>query len=239
MNNNKGLLYVCFVDIKKAVNSVDHKLLLQQPVTYGIKGNFLRVISSLYDKVKSCVRGNHSLTNMFPCNRGVRQGCLLSPVLFALYLNDLNRHIKASSQGLLVDDIPVHSLLYADDLVLIAKDRKDLQSQLDALHKFSNSLKMEVNMDKTKVMLIQKQKSRAKSKKNKTWKIGDKEIKECVSYKYLGVTIKSNGSFSIHIDIIKEKAHKAYFSLISKSKEWGGSSHVFFFIYLTIPLLLF
>ena len=96
-------------------------------------------------------------------------------------------------------------------------------------------------MDKTKVTLIQKQKSRAKSKKNKTWKIGDKEIKECVSYKYLGVTIKSNGSFSIHIDIIKEKAHKAYFSLISKSKEWGGgvSSHVFFFVYLTIPLLLF
>ena len=221
-NNNKGPLYVCFVDFKKAFDSVDHKLLLQQLVTYGIKGNFLRVISSLYDKVKSCVRGNHSLTNIFPCNRGVRQGCLLSPVLFALYLNDLNRHIKASSQGVLVDDIPVHSLLYADDLVLIAKDRIDLQSQLDALHKFSNSLKMEVNMDKTKVMLIQKQKSRAKSKKNKTWKIGDKEIKECVSYKYLGVTIKSNGSFSIHIDIIKEKAHKAYFSLISKSKEWGG-----------------
>ena len=65
----------------------------------------------------------------------------------------------------MVGDLPVHSLLYADDLVLIARDRRDLQSQLDALDKFSKSLKMEVNMDKTKVMLIQKQKSRAKSKK--------------------------------------------------------------------------
>ena len=101
---------------------------------------------------------------------------------------------------------------------------------------------MKVNMDKTKVMLIQKQKSRAKSKKNKAWKIGDKESKECVSYKYLGVTIKWNGSFSLHIDTITGKAHKAYLSLISNSKEWGGggvSSHVFFFIYLTIRLLLF
>ena len=220
--NNKGPLYVCFVDFKKAFDSVDHKLLLQQLVTYGIKGNFLKVISSLYDKVKSCVRGNDNLTDIFPCNRGVRQGCLLSPVLFALYLNDLNRHLKVSSQGVLVDDVPVHSLLYADDLVLIAKDRKDLQSQLDALDKFSKSLKMEVNMDKTKVMLIQKQKSRAKSKKNKPWKIGDIEVKECVSYKYLGVILKSNGSFSEHIDKIKEKAQKSYFSLISKSKEWGG-----------------
>ena len=59
-------------------------------------------------------------------------------------------------------------------------------------------------------------------KKNKPWKIGDKEVKECVSYKYLGVILKSNGSFSEHIDKIKEKAQKSYFSLISKSKEWGG-----------------
>ena len=97
--NNKGPLYVCFVDFKKAFDSVDHRLLLQQLVTYGIKGNFLKVIKSLYDQVKSCVRGNDSLTDIFPYNRGVRQGCLLSPVLFALYLNDLNRQIKESSQG--------------------------------------------------------------------------------------------------------------------------------------------
>ena len=240
--NNKGPLYVCFVDFKKAFDSVDHKLLLQQLVTYGIRGNFLKVISSLYDKVKSCVRGNDSLTDIFPCNRGVRQGCLLSPVLFALYLNDLNRYIQASSQGVMLNDIPVHSLLYADDLVLIARDREDLQSQLNALDKFSKSPKMEVNMDKTKVMLIQKQKSRAKSKNNKTWMVGDKAIKECVSYKYLGVTLKSNGSFSEHIDKIKERAHKAYFALIAKSKEWGGFQPrliLYLFDHTIVPILTY
>ena len=50
-------------------------------------------------------------------------------------------------------------------------------------------------MNKTKVMLFQKQISRAKSKKNRSWRIGDKEVKECVAYKYVAVTIKSNGSF--------------------------------------------
>ena len=74
-------------------------------------------------------------------------------------------------------------------------------------------------MGKTKVMLIQKQKSGAKTKKNKPWKIGEEEVEECISYKYLGVTIKSNGSFSEHVDEIKKRANKAYFSLISKSKE--------------------
>ena len=71
-------------------------------------------------------------------------------------------------------------------------------------------------------MLIQKQKSRAKSKKNNPWKIGKKGVQECFSYKYLGVALKLNGPFSEHINKIKEKANKAYFSLISKSKEWGG-----------------
>ena len=217
---------------------MDHKLLLQQLVTYGIRGNFLNVISSLYHKVKSCVRGNNRLTDIFPCNRGVWQGCLLSPVLFALYLNDLNRYIKASSQGVMLNDIPVHSLLYADDLVLIVRDREDLHSQLNALDKFSKSLKMEVNMDKTKVMLIQKQKSRAKSKNNKTWMVGDKAIKECVSY--LGATLKSNSSFSEHIDKIEERAHKAYFTLIAKSKEWGGfQPHLFLYLFdhTIVPIL--
>ena len=223
---------------KKAFHSVDHKLLLQQLVTYGIKSNFLKVIKSLYDQVKSCVRGNDSLTDIFPSNRGVRQGCLLSPVLFDLYLNDLNRQIKESSQGILVDDISIHSLLYADHLV--SKNRKDLQSQLDTSDKFSKSLKMEVNLDKTKVMLIQKQKSRAKSKRNKSRKIGDKELKEFTSHKYLGVTLKSNGSFSEHIDKIKEKALKSYFSIISRSKEWGGCqprSFLYLFDHSIAPIL--
>ena len=131
---------------------MDHKLLLQQLVTYGIKGNFLNVIKSLYNQVKLCVRGNDSLTDIFPSSRGVRQGCLLSPVLFALYLNDLNCQIKESSQGVMLDDISIHSLLYADDLVLLAKNRKDLQSQLDTYDTFSKSLKMEVNLDKTTVI---------------------------------------------------------------------------------------
>ena len=120
----------------------------------------------------------------------------------------------------MVDYLPVHSLLYADDLVLIARDRKDLQSQLDILDKFSISLKIKVNMGKTKVMLIHKPKSRAKSKKNKPWKIGDKEDEECISYEYLGVAIKSNGSFSEHVDKLKREQTRPIFSLFLKVKNW-------------------
>ena len=92
--NKKGALYLCFVDFRKVFDSVDHKELLHKLATYGIKGNFLKIISSLYTKVKSCVRGADGLTNLFPCSRGVRQGCLLSSLLFALFLNDLNSYVS-------------------------------------------------------------------------------------------------------------------------------------------------
>ena len=54
--------------------------------------------------------------------------------------------------------------------------------------------------------------------KKKAWKIDVKEVKECVTYKYFGIMLKSNSSFSEHIFRIKEKAHKAFFPLIAKRK---------------------
>ena len=221
---NKGTLYLCFVDFKKAFDSINHKELLDKLVSFGINGDYLRIISSLYSKVKSCVRGADGLTDLFSCSRGVRQGCLLSPLLFALYLNDLDNCIRESSTGVAVGNERIHTLLYADDLVLMAKDPVDLQSQLDALAKFAGSIEMEMNMDKTKIMILRnkKRKSRAKSCNQPKWFLGKKQIKECESYKYLGVTIKSNGSFSEHVDKVREKAQKSYFSLLAKSREWGG-----------------
>ena len=133
-----------------------------------------------------------------------------------------------------IRDSIIHTLLYADDLVLIARNKGDLQSQLNALYDFITSVKMEVNMDKTKIMILRnnKRKSRSKLKNHPIWYLGGKPVKECESYKYLGVTLKSNGTFVEHVEKIKEKAQKSYFALLAKSKEWGGIStkNVFVFI---------
>ena len=220
----KNPLYLCFVDFSKAFDSIDHRDLLCKLFKYGIHGNFLSIISSLYSKVKSCVRGNDDLTDLFSCSRGVRQGCLLSPLLFALFLNDLNTKIREASLGVNVGTETINTLLYADDLILLAENKKDMQLQLDELDKYVKSVKMKVNLDKTKIMVLRKnkRKSRGKSENKTIWKLGDKEIQECEKYKYLGVNIKSNGSFSEHIEMIKDKAQKSYFSLLAKSREWGG-----------------
>ena len=101
---SKKTLYLCFVDFKKAFDSVDFKNLIDTLLSYGINGKVLDVIYSLYAKVKSCVRGQNSLTYLFSCHCGVMQGCLLSPLLFTLFLNDLDSKINDVSTGVRLVD---------------------------------------------------------------------------------------------------------------------------------------
>ena len=218
------------MDFKKAFYSVDYKNLIDTLLSYGINGKVLGVVKSLYAKVESCVRGQDSLTNLFSCHRGVRQGCLLNPLLFTLSLNDFDSKINDMSTGDRLGDRNICTLLYADDLVLLANSADDLQSQLNGLNQFCMSIKMEANTSKTKIMVVKKNKK--KSKACEIWKFGDKEIKECNEYKYLGVTFESNGSCSAHVDIIKQKAQKSYFALLSKSNEWDGfNPRLFLFLF--------
>ncbi len=83
-------------------------------------------------------------------------------------------------------------------------------------------------------------KDKRKSNKTSNWHPGSKEIKECNFYKYLGVIIKFNGSFSEHVNIIEEKAGKAYFTLINKCREFDGlqpSLFLYLFDQTIVPIL--
>ena len=151
----------------------------------------------MYSKVKSCVRSGEGLTNLFLYKRWVRQGCLLSPLLSAPFRNDLNNVLLDSSEGILLWDTRVCAMLYADDLILLAETREDLQPQMNQSGIYAKNLRMEINEKKTKVLLF------TKGRKNKRlpqkWQIGDKMIEEAKSYKHLGITVKDNGLFNEHI----------------------------------------
>ena len=143
LNVRKKPLYVCFVDFKKAFDTVSHHILWCKLIRYGIKGKLLDLIKSMYEKVKSCVRSDDGLTKLFAYKRGLRQGCLLSPLLFALFLNDLNNFILDGAEGITLWDTSLCAMLYADDLILVAESSADLQAQMDLLGMYANNLKIE------------------------------------------------------------------------------------------------
>ena len=228
INVKKKPLYVCFIDFKKDFDKVSYALLWQKLVNYGIDGKFINIIKSMYSKVKSCVRSNDGLTEFFPYNKGLRLGCLLSPLLFALFLNDLNNFLLKESSGITIWDIQICAMLYADDLILLAESEQDLQSQMDSLGTYADIFQMEVNQKKTKVLIFDKP-AKLKKRASKTWSIGNINIEEDKIYKYLGVVFTSKGSFIEHVNTLKEKANKAYYSIVARSKEWQGFKPKTFF----------
>ena len=84
----RGKLYTCFVDFKKAFDSIWHQGLLYKLLKYNIGGTFYKIFSNMYSHSNCCVQGNYNRSEFFNYDKGVRQGCILSPLLFSLYLNE-------------------------------------------------------------------------------------------------------------------------------------------------------
>ena len=105
MNVNSGELNsVVFLDIKKAFDTVDHGVLLQNLVCHGIKDNSLKLIESYLEDRMQCCSVNGELSSMERIVCGVPQGSILGPLLFILYMNDLPEYVPDADITMFADD---------------------------------------------------------------------------------------------------------------------------------------
>ena len=116
-------------------------------IKYGLRGKILNIIMSMYSKVKSKVKFNNQTGNDFSCRLGVRQGECLSPLLFSLFLNDIEEtFIQSGLEGLDIDMFKLFLLLYADDIVIFANSAEQLQESLNLLFDYCCRWKLTVNV---------------------------------------------------------------------------------------------
>ena len=127
-NTPKGKLYACFVDLKKAYDSVWHKGLFTKLASLNVTESFLNVIIDLYQKSSNAVKIDNFRTNFFLCKRGLRQGCPLSPNLFNIYINDLPQLLNKVNEEPIIfpNGTKISCLMYADDIVVISRSAKGL-----------------------------------------------------------------------------------------------------------------
>ena len=222
--SRKGRLYCAFVDYSKAFDLIDRASLWLKMIKNCVTGKILNVIQNLYENAKSCIRSSDKISEFFTCNQGVRQGENLSPVLFAIYLNDFKHFMSENCTGLKQLDEKIHAdidvfmrlyvLLYADDTIILAETAEDLQQALHSLNDYCNKWHLHINISKTKIVIF----SRGKIRKYPVFKIGLTEVEVADDYIYLGVTFNYNGSFRKAIVKQISQARRAMFVLLQKAR---------------------
>lgn len=228
--HSKKRLYCAFVDYKKAFDLVNRTSLWSKLLASNINGKILTAIINLYENAKSCVRSNGQLSTPFNCNIGVRQGDNLSPLLFAIYLNDLefflNQHYKGLdytahliNDNLSDDDVEMFLrmfvLLYADDTIVLAESPKELQKALNGICDYCKLWDLTVNKSKTKVVIFSKGKIRNKPK----FTYDQEELEIVDGYVYLGASFNYNGQYRKAITKQVTQAKCAMFNLLSKVRK--------------------
>ncbi|MEW8547527.1 MAG: reverse transcriptase family protein, partial [Candidatus Thiodiazotropha sp.] len=119
INSNKRL-YCAFVDMKKAFDSVYRNALWLKLFKLGINGKMLRMMRSMYDTVKCCVRHCSAYSDFFEVGVGLKQGETMSPILFSLFVEDLELYLQSKpDSGITINDINLVLLFFADDMAIL------------------------------------------------------------------------------------------------------------------------
>lgn len=187
-----------FVDLSKAFDSVDHGLLLTKLRSIGLSEKAVAWFQNyLVDRIQ-CVYAEGYKSDFLEITKGVPQGSILGPILFSIFINDLDRDVQAK----------LH--LYADDTVVytqastISVAVQELQTAFQALQYTLLSLKLVLNTQKTKFMVFSK--ARAQLLDNcGILSLDGKSIERVSSYKYLGIWIDDKLSFNEHITALVKK----------------------------------
>ena len=223
-------LYCAFIDYSKAFDSINRIKLWKSLIAHGINGKVLNIVVNLYKSAKSCVKSHcGQISQLFPSLIGVRQGDNLSPLLFALYVNDLERELLKKCNGLKLiselsyellqtEDTVIYcnsiTLLYADDTIIMAECKDDLQCALDSLHTYCIEKELSINICKTKIVIF----SKGKVRKIPTFHLGSSKVEVVYEYTYLGICFNYNARFTKAEKKIYDQASKAMYSLISKCR---------------------
>ena len=188
--NAKKKVAACFIDVRKAYDRVWRDGLWKALWQKGVRGRMWRVLRDYYKKVQSSVRLEGGNTEWFDVSVGVRQGCVISPILFDVFVDGLAREVKALGLGVAVGGDRLSLLLYADDIVVLADSENDLQRMMVAVEGFCRRWRLQVNMGKTKVVHFG---ARGVGRLNVQWQ--GKVLEEVEEYKYLGMLLQKRGTW--------------------------------------------
>ena len=213
-SNNKGCVFTCFLDASKAFDRVNHSILFEKLSKRGIPNYILRILEYWYLNQNMFVKWGETSSDLFHVTNGVRQGSILSPHLFNLYIDDLSEILNKLHIGCCIGTVIINHLIYADDLVLISPSSRGLHRLLEECEKYGLEHDILFNAKKSAVICF---------KSNSTckflipnFKLNNNFIPIVNSIKYLGHFLSDNKSDGLDIERQRKKIFMQGNTLIRK-----------------------
>ena len=181
-------LYHVFIDFKKAFDRVWQAALWATTRKYNISVNLVRTIEQLYDKATRAVQMNGSIGEWFRTTVGVRQGCLLSPTLFNIFLERIMSDALEEHDGKVsLCGRNITNLRFAVDTDVLAEEEQELEALVESLDKTCTRYKIEISEEKTKLM------TNSSNGIQREIKVKGLKLGTVISFKYLGTVVSDNG----------------------------------------------
>ena len=148
-NLHNSTVYTCFLDASKAYDRVNHWTLFRKLLNRSIQILIVRMLNYWYTKQELCIRWGTEMSPYFIISNGVRQGGILSPSLFAVYIDGVFSLLNTSRIGCHIDDVLINHVFYAADLCLMAPCAIALQELINICYRFSNEIDLNFNATKS------------------------------------------------------------------------------------------
>ena len=180
---NRNRAFLAFIDLSKAFDNVDHFLLGQKLLNEDIPPDLVLLIINYLRNQRARVCWNGNGGEYSHIDKGVRQGGILSPFLFKLYINGLLNEISDTEVGCKYGILRMNIIAYADDVVLVANSKENLEILYNKFNSGIKKLKLNINNKKSKCMIVENTKQKCQITH---LKLGNDNLEVVHSYKYLG-----------------------------------------------------
>ena len=173
-----------FVDLKAALDSVDRRILWEAMEKRGVRAGLMERVREIYGDTISRVKVGGEIGESFWTAKRLRQGCPISPILFNLLTADMDEELrKGKWGGVEVGQRRTCALAYADDMVVMAEREEEIESMIRRMEKYMEKKRLEVNVEKTKVIRFRKGGGRERVME---WRWKGRRVEEVKEFKYLG-----------------------------------------------------
>ena len=152
--SSNSTMFLCFLDASKAFDRVNHAKLFDKLVQRGTPGYLVRILIFWYSHQTMLVKWGDAMSEPFQVSNGVRQGGILSPYLFNIYMDELSKKLNACKTGCINGLMLLNHLTYADDLVILTPYSGGLQLLLEICSEYGIEFDIKYNAIKSTIMII-------------------------------------------------------------------------------------